>query len=38
MFGISHIAVLTGLAADYKTALVFVRAAGYILVIVGLLL
>jgi hypothetical protein len=38
MFGISHIATLTGMTADYRTVLVFVRAAGYILVILGMLL
>jgi hypothetical protein len=38
MFGISHIATPANMTADYKTILVFVRAAGYILVILGMLL
>jgi hypothetical protein len=35
-YGISHVTVLLGMAADIKTILAFVRAAGYILVIIGL--
>lgn len=38
MFGISHFAALMGWAGDIKTVLSFVRAAGYIFVIIGLLL
>ncbi len=37
LFGISHLAVLTGFAGDYKTLLSVVRVGGYVLVIIGLL-
>lgn len=32
MFGISHLAKLFGIAADYKTILIIVRLCGYLLV------
>jgi hypothetical protein len=37
MFGISHVAVLMGMANDMKTALSFIRVGGYFLVIIGML-
>ena len=38
MFAISHVCVLMGWAADMKTILSIVRVAGYVSVIVGLVM